>query len=361
MTKSAKTRDGRDGLTGVVTVEIHASPDGFKWKPMEQTPRFGRHGNGLGDAFTIFADVDSGVYRLLTRAAGMESIHYDDKRPRTNSFFPPHFPHDPARMNKRRIYLSESADLIHWSRPQCILAPDDQEDNLDDSYYGMTQFKMGEMYVGFLNVLHEVPNTLDVRLVYSRDGWRWHQLNQWQPWLATSADGWDKYMVNANAAPIAVGDEMFVFYGGASCHHDWWIIGKKEGLDLKEGPHLPEVHSLDKVQYGLGLAKMRLDGFVSIDAGAVREGVLVTNMLRTDRRQLVINGACSAGGYIKVEVTDEQENVLDGCSLQQCNAFTGDSTKHVVTWKDRPDIPHNGTLRLRFFMRNASLYSFAFK
>jgi hypothetical protein len=28
-------------------------------------------------------DVDSGVYRLLTRAAGMETIHYDERRPRT--------------------------------------------------------------------------------------------------------------------------------------------------------------------------------------------------------------------------------------------------------------------------------------
>lgn len=353
----SKTRDGRDGLTGSVVVEMHASADGVHWKPLEGTPRFGLHGNNLGDCFSVFPDSDAGQYRLLTRAAGMESVHYDAQRPQTNSFFPPHFPGDPARMNKRRIFLSGSADLIRWSSPRAVLTPD-SEDNLDDSYYCMNQFKVGEMYVGFLHVLHEVSNTLDVRLVFSRDGWHWHQMDQRRPWLAPSGDGWDKYMVNANSAPIAVGDEMFVFFGGASCRHDWWFVGKKEGLDQNKNLDLPEVQSLDHVHYGLGLAKMRRDGFVSLDAGLVREGVLVTNALRTGGHRLVVNAACAPGGYVKVEATDENEKVLNGCSRELCTTFTGDATQHVVAWKDRPDIPHDGVVRLRFFLRNASLYSF---
>ena len=349
-----RTRDGRDGLTNMVAVEIHSSKDGLKWTPIEERPRFGQHGNGLGDCYTIFADEDSGVYRLLTRAAGMESINYDNRRPRTDSFFPPHFPHDPARMNKRRIFQSESSDLIHWSRPQCLLFPDPQEDNLDDSYYGMVQFKMGEIYVGLLNVLHQVSNTMDIHLAYSRDGWRWYHLNQRQPWISTSRDSWDKNMVSASSPPISVGDEMFVFHGGASNHHDWWIMGKREALDV------PEAHDPDKVQYGLGLARMRRDGFVSIDAGPVREGVLITRALRTENQQLALNAVCSKGGYIQVEVTDDQERVLDGCARAQCDTFSGDSTRGMVTWKGQSKIPHNKPLRLRFFMRNASLYSFTF-
>ena len=349
-----KTRDGRDGLTDTVKVELHYSPDGIKWTPDPEWPRFGKHGNGLGDAYTIFVDTDAGIYRLLTRAAGMESIHYDDRRPRTNSFFPPNFPHDLGRMNKRRVFQSESSDLIHWSRPQCILTPDSQEDNLDDSYYGMVQFRLGEIQLGMVNVLHQVDNTIDVQLVYSRDGWRWHRLNQRQPWLTTSAEGWDRYMVNVSSPPIVVGDELYLYHGGASCHHDWWIRGLQEGLDA------PEAKNTDLVQYGLGLAKLRLDGFISIDAGAVREGVLISRTLRTDGRQLVLNVVCGEGGYIQVEATGPDEQVLDGCSRAECNTFTGDSTKTIITWNGRADIPHTGALRLRIFMRNASLYSFTF-
>ena len=219
-------KPGFDTTNDEILIEMHCSRDGIQWTPAKELPRYGQHGNGLGDAYTFFIDADTGIYRFLTRAAGMQTIHHDPRRPKTNSFFPPTFPHDIARMNKRRVFQSESKDLVHWSRPKCILTPDAQEDNIDDSYYGMVQFKMGEIYVGMVNILHEVANTMDVRLVYSRDGWNWHYLNQRQPWLTTTADSWDEYAVNISSPPIPVDDDLFVFYGGASCHHDWWITGE---------------------------------------------------------------------------------------------------------------------------------------
>ena len=58
-----------------------------------------------------------------------------------------------------------------------------------------------------------------------------------------------------------------------------------------------------------------------------------------------------------VEATDDDENVFKGCARVDCNTFSGDSTHAVITWKKQNTIPHTGRLRLRFFMRNASLYS----
>jgi hypothetical protein len=226
------------------------------------------------------------------------------------------------------------------------------EDNLDDSYYGMVQTKIGDIYVGFLNVLQEVANTLDVRLLYSRDGYDWHFLNQRQPWLTTTVDSWDQCMVNISNAPIPVEDELYVYYGGADCHHDWWMMGEYEKLDL------PEVHDRKLVQYGIGLAKMRLDGFVSVDAREVREGILVTRALITNGRTLELNVACGPKGYVEVEVTDADDNILDGFSRSDCNAFNGDSVKTTMTWNGKTEIPQMDSLRLRFFMRDASLYSF---
>jgi len=62
-----------------------------------------------------------------------------------------------------------------------------------------------------------------------------------------------------------------------------------------------------------------------------------------------------------VEVTDAADGVLAGCSRAECDTFSGDSTRATVTWKGKSGIAHSGPLRLRFFMRNASLYSFAFE
>ncbi len=345
-------KPGFDVGSDEVRIEMHYSEDGINWTPCDELPRYGRHGNGLGDAYTFFIDSDSGIYRFLTRAAGMLSIHHDSRRPKTNSFFPPAYPGDESRMNKRRVFLSESKDLIHWSLPKSILTPDALEDNLDDSYYGMVQTKIGDIYVGFLNVLQEVSNTLDVRLLYSRDGYDWHFMNQRQPWLTTTVDSWDQCMVNISNAPIPVEDELYVFYGGADCHHDWWMMGEYENLDL------PEVNNRELVQYAIGLARMRLDGFVSVDAKAVREGILVTRALITNGRTLELNAACGPKGYVEVEVTDADDNILDGFSRSDCDAFTGDRVKTTITWKGKTEIPQLDSLRLRFFMRDASLYSF---
>jgi hypothetical protein len=349
--KRYKTFYGYFAPDGHVVTMAH-SPDGIHWTPSEERPKFGELGEGLGDCYTVIADLDSQTYRCTCRHKGILAIHHDKRRPRTPSiFFHPTYPGDAARANKRRVFQAVSNDLIHWSNPQCILTPDEDIDNLDETYYGMVQVRMGQGYLGFLNTIREVSNTLSVRLVYSRDGWTWSHLNKRQSWLAPDPDSWDRYMVSVSSPPIAVGDELYVFHGGASNHHDWWISGLKENLEV------PEARDLDEVRYGLGVAKMRKDGFVSIDAGSVREGVIITRALRSDGAQLVLNAACGEGGYIEVEATDDDENVFKGCARVDCNTFSGDSTHAVITWKKQNTIPHTGRLRLRFFMRNASLYS----
>jgi len=83
----------------------------------------------------------------------MLSVHYDPRRPKTTSFFPPSYPNDESRMNKRRVFLSEKQGPDSLVASQVRSHSRRQEDNLDDSYYGMVQFKMGEIYVGMINVL----------------------------------------------------------------------------------------------------------------------------------------------------------------------------------------------------------------
>ena len=231
----------------------------------------------------------------------------------------------------------------------------------------MCQLPIGDVTLGFLNIYHYVANTMCVRLVYSRNGKTWEHLNKRQPFLAPGGEGaWDAYMVTVPSKPIPVGGELYVFHGGSRNHHDWWITGAREGLDV------PEATDISQVDYALGLARLRLDGFASLDA-AVRRGILITRPLISDGTVLVVNARCGTRGSIAAEIVDVEDNVLPGFSRRECDTFTGDSVRHTVSWNGRTEVPAGPAERavypeparerfrkVRFFMEDAQLYSFTF-
>ena len=159
-----------------------------------------------------------------------------------------------------------------------------------------------------------------------------------------------------------MGDELWVYYGGSRPHHDWWYVGQSEGLQV------PEVWDDEEVQYGLGLAKMRSDGFVSLRANAVREGMLDTQPFVAAGDRLIVNATCGSDGYVKVAVTDETGAALPGRGWDDCDIFTGDAIRHRVTWRSDPLLPMPADeeslpsatpyRKLKILMRNADIYSF---
>lgn len=254
-------------------------------------------------------------------------------------------------MNKRRIYQCESSDFIHWSNPVLILAAD-EDDNLDDALYGMAQHRIGDTRVGLLDVLHSVPDVMDIQLTYSLDGRCWKRVRK--PWLTTGPAGsWDQIMVETANHPLEVGDELWMYYGGSGWgHHDWYTFGFHEALDV------PEAHDVTKVGFFLGLAKLRLDGFCSLNAGTVREGILITRQLNSSGTGIVVNAECGQGGYIDVEVFNQSDEVLRGYGRKDFDRFTGNAVRHQLSWQSQTKVPPEPYRRLVFYMRNAKLYSF---
>ena len=51
---------------------------------------------------------------------------------------------------------------------------------------------------------------------------------------------------------------------------------------------------------------------------------------------------------------------MEPCSKEKCDVLTSDSVSHTVTWKDDPSIPVQSWRRLRFYLRDAELFSFHF-
>ena len=342
------------------------SPDGIRWNPMDERPTFGKHGSRLDDVIIIRYDPVGRLFVMNTRHYDMYAIARNLQNPTIGAWCLPHYPMDWRRMTKRRIWQAESPDLIHWTEPYPVLAAEDGLDDIDECFYGLAQYPAGDVTIGLLNIYHYVANTMCVRLVYSRNGKTWTHLNKRQPLLKPGGPGqWDAYMVTQPTVPIEVGDELYLFHGGSRNHHDWWITGAREGLDV------PEATDISQVEYCLGLAKLRLDGFVSLDAGGVRRGILITRPFISTGTTLTVNARCRPGGSIAVEMVDVHDQVIPGCSRDQCDVLNGDSTGHVVSWQGRdklPDVTNEraeypkaelGRIRkIRFYMDNAELYSF---
>lgn len=350
----------------VSDVVAATSPEGIRWELMQDRPVMGRHGSRLDDVILLDHDPCGRIYIMSTRHYDMYAVSHNLKNPRFSHWTLPFYPADWRRMNKRRIWQSESADFIHWSEPYVILSPEDGADGLDETFYGLCQFAAGGVRLGLMTVYHYVSNTQQVRLVYSRNGKQWRHLNGGRPFLAPGREGaWDCCSVMATSRPIPVGDELYIYHGGASCHHDWWCTGKREGV------RSPETTDRSLVRFGLGLATMRRDGYVSLDAGHARPGIVVTRPLISGGTELVVNARCHDGGSVAVEVVDHNDDAIPGFGRGECDVFAGDGTEHTVSWQGKCEIPVISTERaqypeperarlrkVRFYMEHAELYSF---
>lgn len=343
----------RAGLFGSekITFDMASSPDGIHWTPIDENPL--TIDTLDGDVLIANRDPITGKIIFMGRpgiwkgAAGVP----DDTR-----FINRYHPAEPLGVSlKRQIWRADSEDGVNWSQAKLVLVPG-EEDNLDNEFYGLNHFRVGRHMLGVLNIIHLVDNTMDIELVYSRDdGHTWQRPFRNIPYVVRGGDGaWDRLMVTCCSPPVNVGGETYFYHTGANNHHDWWIYP-----DMS--PDVPERGNLQMVDYCLGLAKLRRDGFVTLDANVI-EGNLCTKPFRRKGNKLIINAACKRDGYIAVEVQDIHGRSWGGFTREDCDLFSGDSTDQIVTWRGNADLTGVAkVLRLAVYMKNASLCSIRFE
>tara|TARA_Y100000590_G_scaffold227562_1_gene256863 strand:- start:1091 stop:2527 length:1437 start_codon:yes stop_codon:yes gene_type:complete len=119
-------------------------------------------------------------------------------------------------------------------------------------------------------------------------------------------------------------------------------------------------------QYGqptvhLSRYSIRLDGFISVNAD-YSGGEFVTKPFKFKGDKLEINYATSAAGGIQVEILDQEGFPVAGYGLEDCPEFFGDEIDRVVEWENGPDVGilEGKVVRLRFYMKDADLYSVKF-
>ena len=106
---------------------------------------------------------------------------------------------------------------------------------------------------------------------------------------------------------------------------------------------------------------IRTDGLASVRA-PFSGGELVTRPFKFKGRQLEINYATSSAGSLRIEIQDATGKPIPGYSLDESIELIGDHIERNVPWKDDRDLKSlaGRSIRLRFVLRDADLYSFRF-
>jgi len=106
---------------------------------------------------------------------------------------------------------------------------------------------------------------------------------------------------------------------------------------------------------------LRLDGFASLhgDAGG---GYMLTKPLIFKGKELEINYATSAAGFVKIEILNESGDPLPGYTAKEAKEIIGNEIRRVVSWNGNADLSAlaGHPVRLRIHLRDADLYSLKF-
>ncbi len=107
---------------------------------------------------------------------------------------------------------------------------------------------------------------------------------------------------------------------------------------------------------------LRIDGFASLHADYAR-GEMITKPLTFSGKELRLNAATGAAGSIAVEIQDADGKPLPGFTLEECRAFSGDSTDRALAWKSGSDVSAlaGKPVRLRWVLKDADVFSFRFQ
>ena len=145
-----------------------------------------------------------------------------------------------------------------------------------------------------------------------------------------------------SGCPHVRGDEIWVYYNALRFR-----------AYSDQHPELDPAYFKDGS--ALCLAKLRLDGFVSLDAAG--EGSLVTKPFLFTGAGLSVNVA--ARGELRAELLDPQTGEpMPGFTAGDCSALTGDLLSGPIRWRERARPETDAQVQVRFHLRDASLYAF---
>jgi hypothetical protein len=300
----------------------------------------------------------------------------------------------------RSVYLSISKDFRDWSKPRLIFHTDGEDQELSRKriaarmtdarfvpltvnrpadynvdVYNMPIFPYEGFYVGMPMLFNQSGQTPignsdgfhHIELVTSRDLIGFERVASRAPFMETSYLGSGSYdiaqLIPADR-PVVRGGEL------------WFYSSGNKGRFI---PSAIQTLSDGSKRFGfptdtgaIHLSRLRLDGFVSMDAGDL-DGSLITRPIVLRGQHLFVNAQVREGGFLRAEILDatgrkpvaEVLNAsgrvpIKGFTLSDAITVTGDQLEAPLAWQGGNDLESlaGKEVRVRFTLQNASLYAF---
>lgn len=260
-----------------------------------------------------------------------------------------------GQQGKKSVARTTSKDFLHWTKPQLL----DFGDTVIEHFYtnGIVQYeRQPEVYIGLpTRFIHPTDrNTVgfeqrktdglsDAVFMSSHDG---------QHWLRPFMEAFIRPGLDAKNWGGAHGNQM----------PSWGVVQTSDTeLSIYWAEHYdnyPAKEILPQLRRGT----VRLDGFVSVNA-PYAGGEFVTKPITFAGKELVLNCSTSAPGSIRVEIQDADGRLVPGYSLDECREIWGDEIERKVGWRSGADVSKlaGKSVRLRFVMKDADVYSFRFR
>ena len=187
---------------------------------------------------------------------------------------------------------------------------------------------------------------------------------------AAAKPGSDRLTVETESAMQR--SPRFTFRRFDPVYHDWELWFYTTGF--------PQPQQVFEQESGIGLMKMMMDRFLSLEAPSPKDGTvedygyLLTKEFIWHGKRLVLNcrmrhGNSRTYGELRVEIVKRPDDanpaarmgeVVPGYSFDDCDLIRSNCPNQIVSWNKNDDISFlNGQpVYLRFRIRNGGLFSF---
>lgn len=323
------------------------SPDGIHWTPMSQEPIIT---DGAFDSQNLaFWDSELGAYRAYWRCFDQGT---------TKSPY----------VGIRSIRTAKSKDFIHWYDQADLRYIDSPKEHLYTNQV-KPYYRAPHILIGFpvrytdrgwsepMNALPERENR-EMRSRFSER--RGTALTE--SLFMASRDGVS--FKRWNEAFLRPGIEREGTWNYGQQYIAWSVVETKSALE--GAPNELSLYATESYWTGsdsyLRRYTLRIDGFVSVSA-PMSGGEIVTKKLIFTGQNLFLNFSTSAAGSIQVEILDQNNQPVPGFTLEDSVPTFGDTIERKVFWKDGKTLSslQGKTIRIRFVLKDADLFSFQFK
>lgn len=311
------------------------SPDGIHWS------------EGVAQSGDLY-DRSSVFYNPFRKVWALSMRYSTDVSSRSRSYLENKDPEVAVSMAHRVRKGIPDKNMVYWFTPSDKEQRHPKFPEVDPGIYNFDAIAYESIMLGLYSVWQGPENNIaaelgiqkknEVFLGYSRDGFHFSRPS-FKPFMAVNetegAWNWGN-MQSINGTPLIVGDSLYFYSSGRRLNKIMWDSYTSTGL-----------------------ATLRRDGFVSLQS-ADKNGYLVTRKVSFDGDYLFVNAVLEKGGELKVEVLDDQGNVIKGFSKNESVPMKGNSTKFKMLWNKNTSLSSlkNTPVQFKFYLSKGELYSF---